>query len=182
LTNAKARHNVRADNVACDTSFLNHHTGVTTMKHIMTAVVFGFLLAGCGKSEAPQGTEPAASAESTAPAATTAAPEPTAPAPAAEAAAPVADATPAAAGAINGEDIYKKTCSLCHAAGVAGAPKLGDKADWGPRIAQGMDLLHEHAIKGFTGAKGMMPPKGANPALSDDEVKATVDYMVSQSQ
>jgi len=62
----------------------------------------------------------------------------------------------------------------------AGAPKPGDKADWGPRIAQGTDLLYKHAIEGFTGAKGMMPARGGSATLSDDEVKAAVDYMIAQ--
>ena len=70
---------------------------------------------------------------------------------------------------------------MCHAANVAGAPKPGDKADWGPRIAQGNDTLYKHAIEGFTGAKGMMPPRGGGSTLTDDELKAAVDYMVAQS-
>jgi cytochrome c5 len=65
---------------------------------------------------------------------------------------------------------------------VAGAPKLGDKAAWGPRIAQGIDTLYTHSIKGFQGKAGMMPPKGGNMALSDADVKAAVDYMVAQSK
>ena len=96
------------------------------------------------------------------------------PAPAVVAAAPVAD-NPA------GKSVYGKTCALCHAAGVAGAPKPGDKADWGPRIAQGKEVLYKHAIEGFTGAKGMMPARGAGASLTDDEVKAAVDYMADQS-
>lgn len=70
---------------------------------------------------------------------------------------------------------------MCHAAGVAGAPKPGDKADWGPRIAQGKDRLYKHAIEGFTGAKGMMPARGGGTSLSDDEVKAAVDFMADKS-
>lgn len=81
-----------------------------------------------------------------------------------------------------GKSVYGKTCSLCHASGAGGAPKPGDKADWGPRIAQGMDVLHKHAIEGFTGAKGQMPARGGNPALTDDEVKAGVDYMADKSR
>lgn len=86
----------------------------------------------------------------------------------------------AAAG--SGQDTYGKACVVCHGAGVAGAPKLGDKGDWGPRIAQGNDVLYEHAIKGYTGKKGMMPPKGGNTALADADVKAAVDYMVAQGK
>ena len=101
--------------------------------------------------------------------------------------APVAATAPAAAPAPTaentvGKSVFGKTCALCHAAGVAGAPKPGDKADWGPRIAQGMDLLHKHALEGFTGAKGMMPARGGAASLSDDEVKAAVAFMVDQSR
>lgn len=80
-----------------------------------------------------------------------------------------------------GEALYNATCMACHAAGVAGAPKTGDKAAWAPRIAQGADTLHTHAIKGFQGKKGMMPPKGGSSA-PDDDVKAAVDYMVNKSK
>ncbi|MGE4073416.1 MAG: cytochrome c5 family protein [Lysobacterales bacterium] len=101
---------------------------------------------------------------------------------AADAAANDAAPSPAvAASAISGEDVYKKACTTCHATGLAGAPKLGDAADWGPRLAQGEALLFEHAIKGFTGKKGMMPPKGGFMNLSDDEVRAAIDYMTTAS-
>jgi cytochrome c5 len=65
---------------------------------------------------------------------------------------------------------------------VAGAPKLGDTADWSPRIAQGTEVLYNHALNGFQGAKGVMPPKGGNTALPDEDVKAAVDYMVAQAK
>ena len=81
-----------------------------------------------------------------------------------------------------GEKIYNLTCKTCHGEGVAGAPKFGDKAAWADRIAQGMDTLEENAINGFTGKTGTMPPKGGNAALSDDDVKAAVEYMVSNSK
>lgn len=111
-------------------------------------------------------------------------------APAATASAPVvaaapatpAPAAPAAAENVVGKATYGKTCSLCHAANVAGAPKPGDKADWAPRIAQGMDVLYKHALEGFTGAKGQMPARGGSSTLSDDDVKATVNFMVDQSR
>lgn len=96
----------------------------------------------------------------------------------AEASAPVAAAPANEAG----KKIYGATCSMCHAAGVSGAPKPGDKADWAPRIAQGMDVVYKHAQEGFTGAKGMMPPRGGSPALKDEEIKAAVDFMVDQSR
>lgn len=81
-----------------------------------------------------------------------------------------------------GMSVFSKTCWLCHATGVGGAPKTFDKADWGPRIAQGRDVLYKHALEGFTGAKGVMPPRGTGTALSDDEIKAAVNYMVDKSR
>jgi cytochrome c5 len=84
--------------------------------------------------------------------------------------------------AASGQDVYSKTCVACHGAGVAGAPKVGDKSDWGPRIKQGKDVLYQHALNGYTGKKGMMPPKGGNTALADADVKAAVDYMVAQAK
>lgn len=91
---------------------------------------------------------------------------PPAPAPAPAAGAP--------AGPVDGKVVYEKACSVCHAAGVMNSPKAGDKDAWGPRIAQGKPTLYEHAIKGIR----MMPAKGGNAALSDNEVKAAVDHMV----
>lgn len=88
---------------------------------------------------------------------------------------------PAVASSVDGEVVYNKACMACHAAGVAGAPKIGDAADWGPRIAQGETVLFEHSLKGFTGKKGVMPPRGGFMNLSDDEVRAAVAHMVSQS-
>ena len=132
-------------------------------KTVMVAVaILATLLAGCGdkKSEPAPVAAPAAG---------------TAPAPAA------APAAPAAAENELGKSVFGKTCAMCHAAGVAGAPKPGDKADWGPRIAQGKDTMYKHAIEGFTGAKGMMPAKGGSANLTDAEVKAAVDYMADKS-
>ncbi len=82
----------------------------------------------------------------------------------------------------NGEETYKAVCSACHAAGIAGAPKVGDKAAWGPRIAQGKATLYSHAINGYKGKVGMMPAKGARSDLPDDLVKETVDYIVKLNQ
>jgi cytochrome c5 len=65
---------------------------------------------------------------------------------------------------------------MCHAAGLAGAPKAGDAAAWKARVAQGVPTLHDHAINGIRA----MPAKGGNPSLSDAEVKAAVDYLVAQ--
>ena len=80
------------------------------------------------------------------------------------------------------ESTYKSKCVACHGGGIAGAPKLGDKAAWAARIAQGDEVLLQHAIKGFKGDTGYMPPKGGFMALSDEEISATVQYMVSHSQ
>jgi cytochrome c5 len=130
---------------------------------LILAVSLAALLSACGKQEsaAPEASAPAA-------------PEAAAPAPA-----PAAE--PAMVENMQGKSVFNKTCSLCHATGAAGAPKPGDKADWGPRIAQGKDVLYKHAMEGFTGAKGVMPARGGNAKLTDDEVKAAVDYMADQS-
>ena len=73
-------------------------------------------------------------------------------------------------------------CVACHGTGVANSPKVGDKAAWKARIAQGNAKLYEHAIKGYKGSKGFMPAKGGRAHLKDDDVKAAVDYMVAQSK
>lgn len=78
----------------------------------------------------------------------------------------------------NGEALFQATCSACHGAGIAGAPKAGDKAAWGPRIAKGKDTLYDHALHGFTGTSGVMPAKGGRTDAPDDLVKQAVDYMV----
>ena len=87
-----------------------------------------------------------------------------------------------------GKRVYSGLCITCHgqfngSGGVPNVPHFGDKAAWAPRISQGKPVLYEHALKGFTGASGMpMLPKGGNPALTDDEVKATVDFILANSQ
>lgn len=91
----------------------------------------------------------------------------------------VAAAPAAASGPRTGDAIYASACKTCHDAGVAGAPKLGDVAAWAPRIEKGMDTLVNHAINGFN---VVMPARGTCMDCSDDELKATVEYMVSQSQ
>ena len=108
------------------------------------------------------------------------------PAPAKPAAAQVAaaktgatqSAAPAKPEAADGKQVFDSTCMACHATGVANAPKLGDKAAWAPRIQQGMDALLQSVLKG----KGAMPPKGGNASLSDAQLRAAVDFMVSQSK
>jgi len=77
---------------------------------------------------------------------------------------------------------YSATCAACHNLGVAGAPKLGDKEAWKQRIAKGSETLYDHAINGFVGELGAMPAKGGFTSLSDQQVKAIVEYMVSASQ
>lgn len=86
----------------------------------------------------------------------------------------------AGGGLSKGEQVYQQTCFACHGAGVAGAPKTGDAGAWKDRLAQGEDTLYEHAIGGFQGSTGFMPAKGGNPALSDADVKAAVDFMVAE--
>lgn len=138
-------------------------------------------------SGAPAAAEPAAAA---APApAPAAASEPAAAAPAAaeaSAAAPAAAVVAAAPGAAAaattsdpavGKALYEKSCTVCHAAGVAGAPKSGNKEEWAPRIAKGMDALYKSSINGLNA----MPPRGASTA-TDHEIKAAVDYMVNAAR
>jgi Cytochrome c5 len=91
---------------------------------------------------------------------------------------PAAPAAQGKAAGGNGKATYDTVCMACHAAGVAGAPKFGDKAAWAPRVKQGKDALYNSALHG----KGAMPPKGGNASLADDAVKAAVDYMVSAAQ
>ena len=97
-----------------------------------------------------------------------------------EGAAPSAPAPAAVAqsGPPDGKKIYEGTCIACHGTGAAGAPKFGDKAAWAPRIATGMDTLLNVALHG----KGAMPPKGGNAALSEADIRATIEYMVSHSK
>jgi cytochrome c5 len=92
-----------------------------------------------------------------------------------------APAIAAPAGA-DGKTDYESACVVCHGAGLAGAPKFGDKAAWAKRIAQGTATLEQHAIAGYQGSAGVMPAKGGRMDLSDDAVKAAVGYMVSQSR
>jgi len=81
-----------------------------------------------------------------------------------------------------GEEIYSAKCAMCHDAGIAGSPKTGDAAAWTARIAQGEAVLIEHAINGFQGGAGMMPPKGGCFDCTDEEISAAVEYMVAKSQ
>jgi cytochrome c5 len=94
---------------------------------------------------------------------------------------PTAAAGPAVALAVptDGHGAFEAACKACHGEGLAGAPKAGDKAAWGPRIAQGKDTLYKHALGGFNGTKGVMPPKGGRTDFPDELVKQAVDYMTS---
>jgi len=121
--------------------------------------------------------EPAQTVATAAPAAKS----PAAAAPAAVATSTAATTPPAAAaagGAADGKGVYEKTCAVCHATGLAGAPKFGDKAAWTPRIATGLNTLHNSALHG----KNAMPPKGGNLALTDADVAAAVDYMAAAAK
>ena len=82
---------------------------------------------------------------------------------------------------MSGAQVYNAACGLCHGNGVGGAPIVGDAGAWGGRIAQGIDVLKQHAIQGFQGSAGFMPPKGGRMDISDEEVGAAVEFMVGES-
>jgi cytochrome c5 len=90
-----------------------------------------------------------------------------------------ANATANTAGvARSGKEIFGAVCTACHSTGAMGAPKIGNKEEWAPRIAKGMDTLLKHALHGFNA----MPPKGTCTDCTDAEIKSTIEYMVSQSK
>ncbi|WP_188212296.1 c-type cytochrome [Neisseria sp. RH3002v2g] len=91
--------------------------------------------------------------------------------------APAAEAKPAESAKVDGKAVFEANCKACHGGLIPGAPAVGKKEDWAPRIKQGKDTLHKHALEGFNS----MPAKGGNSSLSDDEVKAAVDYMANES-
>jgi cytochrome c5 len=95
---------------------------------------------------------------------------------------PVAAGAPAAEMPTDGKSVFDVACSACHGTGIAGAPRIGDKAAWAPRVAQGTATLEKHAIEGFQGQSGMMPAKGGRTDLSDDAVRAAVEYLASQGR
>lgn len=133
----------------------------TTRNKLIPALFIALALTACGKKEEAQTAAPAqAVAEAAKPAETSAADEQ----------------------AAKGEKLFKATCAMCHQTGAAGAPIVGKKEEWSERIAQGMPMLYDHAIKGYTGKKGLMPAKGANTSAKDEDVKAAVDYMVNKSK
>lgn len=83
---------------------------------------------------------------------------------------------------MSGPQVYNSACIACHSTGVGGAPTVGDTAEWAPRIAQGIDILNDHAINGYTGSAGVMIARGGRMDLSDAEVADAVLYMVNESQ
>jgi cytochrome c5 len=83
--------------------------------------------------------------------------------------------------ALSGPQVYNTACLACHGAGIGGAPILGDAAQWAERLPQGADTLKGHALQGYTGSTGYMPPKGGRIDLSDAEIEAAVDYMIAEA-
>jgi cytochrome c5 len=82
---------------------------------------------------------------------------------------------------LSGPQVFNEACYLCHSPpGVPGAPVIGSRADWEPRIEKGLPVLQEHALNGFQGEAGFMPAKGGRVDLSDQEVLSAIDYMISQ--
>jgi len=92
------------------------------------------------------------------------------------------EATPTTSPAADGKQVYDAGCVACHGAGIAGAPRVGDSDAWADRIGTGLENMVANAINGFQGSQGMMPAKGGNPSLSDEEIEAAVEYMVAESQ
>ena len=92
------------------------------------------------------------------------------------------DEEPTAQAAGPGKSVWEQTCAVCHRNGIAGAPAMGNKQAWKPRLAKGTDILIQHAIEGFEGEEGIMPAKGGNTALSNEQVADAVKFMLSRSQ
>jgi cytochrome c5 len=157
----------------------SHATQAIRETQLMSEQAVAERLAPVGKAtvdpNAPVSPAPAASS-TPAPAAETQATSAPASAAATAGAAVLAAATPASGD--KGKETYDAVCAMCHKDGIAGAPKVGDKVAWEPRVAQGADTLHANALKG----KGVMPAKGGRLDLPDDDVKAAVDYMVAQAK
>ena len=82
----------------------------------------------------------------------------------------------------DGLSVYQTVCAACHGAGIAGAPKVGDRAVWNSRIAKGTAALYKNSIEGYVGSAGVMPAKGGRVDLSDELIQAAVDYMVAESR
>ena len=158
---------------------LIHSKGANFARYMnVPAWSFALLLMGCSSGEDP-GTMAVAVEQPASAAETVAGMAESAMGAAADMAESVMPGAAAPAGdTAKGKAVYDSACFACHMTGAAGAPKLGDKALWGPRIAQGMDVLYTTALNG----KGAMPPRGGRMDLSDADVKAAVDYMVEQAR
>jgi cytochrome c5 len=141
------------------------------MKRFLPLLTIGlFFLGACGMEKPPYKVEEEPAKEA-APAAQ--------PAPAA---APAGEAAPGDPKLAAGKTVYDTNCAGCHDGGVMGAPKTGDKAGWADRIGQGTDVMAKKSIDGFQGKVGMMPAKGGNTALTDEDVTNAVSYMVEKSR
>jgi cytochrome c5 len=156
--------------------------GDTTLTDVEVARAVAFMVNQSGGKFAEPPMQPATATAAAQPASGAPAQVAAAAAPAQIAATTAKGASGAApagqSGGANGKSVYDASCVACHGAGIAGAPKTGDKAAWVPRLKQGMDTLYQSALKG----KGAMPPKGGNMALSEGDVKAAVDFMTAQSK
>ncbi len=132
-----------------------------------------FALTACGKEESPRSTEQSALQEKQTPQASP-------PEASVSSAGPIATNDPATNIAL-GERYYQRGCASCHDSGAAGAPRLGDVKSWEPRIAVGLQTLVRHAIDGFTGEAGHMPPRGGNPRMRAEAVALATHYLVKKS-
>jgi cytochrome c5 len=82
-----------------------------------------------------------------------------------------------------GRLVWRESCRPCHGSGLAGAPRIGDREAWAPRIAKGLPVLFEHALNGFQGPGGtQMPARGGQPDLSDDQIRNAVEFVTSRSR
>ena len=167
-----------------DRTFLKHFTIIIVALHVVAVglLLLARMIHGAQPSE-EHPTAVAAVEARLAPVAGVYAGETGAAAQAAAAAAAQAAAASQVAygGTLDGQVIYDQLCSACHASGVAGAPAM-TQAAWQPRLAKGMETLVQHAIDGFQGETGVMPPKGGNPALTNEQVAASVEWMLDNLQ
>ena len=148
-------------------------------KQILIAIASLALLSGCGGKNKEVAAPVSAPAATATPNAAAAPMPPSAPQPQPNEPKPQAVAT--APDLATGEKVYKGTCSICHKSGLKGAPRMGNKQDWESRLAQGNEILYDRAINGYIGKKGSMPSRGSNARLSENEVKAALDYMVAHA-
>jgi len=144
------------------------------MKPFLPLLTVGLLCLGaCGLEKPPASLKfPDDKKEAAAPAPEAAAP----------AAAPAATEAPADPKLAAGKTVYDASCAGCHEAGMMGAPKPGDKAAWSARIPQGLELITKKSLEGFQGKAGMMPAKGGNAGLTNEQVSSAVAFMVDKSK